>query len=784
MNRQIQIVSMFVAVLLTWLTLPAPVAWGACGSISGTISDVLGPLGDVDVKVYHQNHTLIGSTTTNWEDGTYTVGGLPPGSYKVEFDTRYASGSPNGYLPQWYNAKGGFSAATPVTVSSGADTPGIDATLAEGGSISGTVTGTTAPGINGVTVTAFDPTGTAVGSTTTELDGTYSITALPTGSYMVRFSRDATACSGVIWYQARTDISSADPVPVTVGYPTTGIDAHFPTATIRGTVTNGTMPLYFAFVTVYDAVGGAIVDSANTNASGYYEFADLPPGSYKIKYGSPPPAYSPTQYVTTWYKNRYSKVTADIVTVVDGAVVTADAIMEQGGSIKGTVTDSVTHAPLSSVAVYAYDSVTGDLAAATITDLSVTVTYTLQGLRPGSSYQIQFITSQYVTQWYRNKVSQAAADPVAVPALTPPVTGIDAALVPAGGNCPGAGSVTGRAVDPCGSPLPFALVTAYDAGGMTASTGYSDQSGNVVMACLPSGTYTIVVSTEGYVVSSAATVTAPNATNLGDVTLGIGGSISGRVTDASGKGVANASVTILNAAGAAVGQGALTDSSGQYVAGGLPSGRYRIYATYDGCNGLESGWFDNHTEVPVTAPGGASGIDITFGGAAPSPHVMVQVVGTGSGAVNSTPPNTDCVSGATCANSYQLNQVVTLTPHPDTGSVFAGWNGGGCAGMGVCTVTVSATMTVTATFTAATVKRDPSTYFLTLAGAYATAADGGTIRAVARSFGESLTFDRGIGISLVGGYTADFSGIAGTTTVQPPFIVKAGKVTVANVVIK
>jgi hypothetical protein len=43
---------------------------------------------------------------------------------------------------------------------------------------------------------------------------------------------------------------------------------------------------------------------------------------------------------------------------------------------------------------------------------------------------------------------------------------------------------------------------------------------------------------------------------------------------------------------------------------------------------------------------------------------------------------------------------VTLRADPSSGSTFAGWSGGGCAGTGACSVTVTGSTQVTATFTA------------------------------------------------------------------------------------
>lgn len=70
--------------------------------------------------------------------------------------------------------------------------------------------------------------------------------------------------------------------------------------------------------------------------------------------------------------------------------------------------------------------------------------------------------------------------------------------------------------------------------------------------------------------------------------------------------------------------------------------------------------------------------------------------GTGFGTITSTDGRINC--GATCSASYGAGSSVTLNATPLSGSVFAGWSGGGCSGTGSCTVQVNAATNVTATF--------------------------------------------------------------------------------------
>ncbi|MGH8009230.1 MAG: InlB B-repeat-containing protein, partial [Candidatus Binatia bacterium] len=69
-------------------------------------------------------------------------------------------------------------------------------------------------------------------------------------------------------------------------------------------------------------------------------------------------------------------------------------------------------------------------------------------------------------------------------------------------------------------------------------------------------------------------------------------------------------------------------------------------------------------------------------------------VGSGSGAVTSSPTGIDC--GADCSESYTSSTAVTLTPTPEVGSIFVGWSGDPDCSDGQ--VTMDVTKTCIATF--------------------------------------------------------------------------------------
>lgn len=88
--------------------------------------------------------------------------------------------------------------------------------------------------------------------------------------------------------------------------------------------------------------------------------------------------------------------------------------------------------------------------------------------------------------------------------------------------------------------------------------------------------------------------------------------------------------------------------------------------------------------------------NVACGTTASALSLTVVEMGTGTGAVISTPSGIIC--GATCSGTYASGTAVTLTASPASGSSFTGWNGGGCSATGTCTVTLTASTTVTASF--------------------------------------------------------------------------------------
>jgi len=152
------------------------------------------------------------------------------------------------------------------------------------------------------------------------------------------------------------------------------------------------------------------------------------------------------------------------------------------------------------------------------------------------------------------------------------------------------GTISGRVIDGNKKPIKGVEVMA-DPGGpgqRQAFVATTDSSGNYKITGISSGDYHITAEATGWGTQrwqdgsanlSADVVSITTTSNLTGInfTLGKSGTISGTVTDAGGKPLANISVTISPASGG-ISQVTFTGQSGLFSEQGLPLGSYTVSA--------------------------------------------------------------------------------------------------------------------------------------------------------------------------------------------------------------
>jgi len=220
------------------------------GALSGTVTEAAGTqqrLAGVDVFAMSLSVEGFGFATTG-ADGSYALKGLPAGSdYQVCFDASGTMGAPgapgatggssdlSGYVAQCYNNQPMLGTPTLVAAIVGATRTGVDAKLASGGAIAGTVTDAagTHHGLAGVGIFVMSLSSESFGFAMTGADGSYTLKGLPAGSdYQVCFmavgakggSSDTTGYADQC-YNNQPDLGMPTPVAVVVGATGTGINA-------------------------------------------------------------------------------------------------------------------------------------------------------------------------------------------------------------------------------------------------------------------------------------------------------------------------------------------------------------------------------------------------------------------------------------------------------------------------------------------------------------------------------------------------------------------------------
>ncbi|MDQ0866456.1 hypothetical protein QF036_004037 [Arthrobacter globiformis] len=569
-------------------------------TISGRITVPSGvDIGSVGVSVQSTGNEWYSAYGSVNQDGSYSVRGLPAGSYKVQF-----VGGSSGAVTQWHAAASSFDAATPITLTTGQDLSGINASLVKGASLSGTIT--VPPGVDPslVHVEARDINGNTAGYSGISSEGTYSLRGFPAGSYKVLFSSYDT---GLLqqWYSGASSFDAATPVILAAGQEKTGINASLVTGgSVSGRVTApaGTN-LTSIQATVYEATGPNpnYVASSSVNADGTYTVGGLNTGSYKVQFLG-----TNSALLEQWYDGASTFGTAIPVAVTAGQNHSGvDAALVKGASITGKVA-SAAGVNLSGVWIYLYDSETMSWAGGT--QPGADGSYQFAGLAAGS-YKIQFSTgsSGALGQWYGGAVAASAATPVAV-SSSQDLTLADTVLIKGA-------TISGKVTAPAGVDLSAVSVYAYNSTGSLSYPGYTNvqADGSYKLAGLPQGDY--AVSFSGYN-SGALDQWHANATSRESATVlpvaagqdvtGInatlvkGASISGKVTVPAGVTLSGVSVS-ASGEGSPYGTYASVNADGTYKVKGLPAGSYKVkFSNYN--SGALDEWYNNVQTEAAAAP--------------------------------------------------------------------------------------------------------------------------------------------------------------------------------------
>lgn len=561
--------------------------------ITGTVTDSSGTgLGDVGVTVYALQGGFWESVARGSTDasGTYDVGGLAAGTYRL----RFWPDSPT-HLPEYYDDRATLDTSHDVVVGAGTTVSGRDARLATAGHITGTVTGTDGSGLGDVRVIAYEYDEQAeywrvVESAYTDLSGDYDIGGLAADTYRLEFRPGSPEHLGE-YYDDESRVVAADDVVVGPGATVSGRDATLsPGSHVTGTVT-GDDGSGLADVRVvarrYDEQDDwwEIVQSTYTTGSGDYDLSGLSPGAYRLEFDPDSP-----QLLGEFFHDKATLDAADDVVVgADTTVTDLDARLAPASHITGTVTDT-TGNPLADVEVTAYRDVGGDewdSVAWTGTDASGH--YDLGGLAP-DTYRLRFSpsTSAQVGEYYRDQATLSAADEIVV-GTNATVTGRDAQLATAS-------HITGTVTGPGGTGIDDVEVRAYrydggDDGWSQVRSTRTDATGRYDLAGLSAGTFRLQFVPDSS--DHLGEYFNDRATLLGadDVVLGAGATVSGRnarlaaashvtgtVTGPSGSAAADVRVTAFRhgADGWESVGSTYTGPSGDYDLGGLAAGTYRL----------------------------------------------------------------------------------------------------------------------------------------------------------------------------------------------------------------
>ncbi len=561
----------------------------ANGSITGKVTAAAstGAIEGIEVCAYPDSEEaqeveeLMGVCAKTDAAGEYTVPGLATGEYVVQFFA--PEQSTLNYLAQYYNDQHYYFEADTVDVTDGAPTSGIDASLSEGGAVTGKVTSAASKeALEGIEVCADATTEGGEGRCVkTGASGEYTLAGLPSGQYEINFGVPLKSTLNYLgqYYNDKSSYEEASKVTVATGSTTPGIDAALLIGgQITGTVTSAGSSAAIEGIQVCANSDSDEVFAERCTTSGpggSYTIASLPTAEYTVAFSVP--YDSNLNYLFQYYGGKVS-VNAG------GTTAEINAALLAGGEITGKVTSAASKAAIEGIVVCASDT-NGERCATSGTDGE----YTLAGL-PTGEYVVEFYPEyksslNYLEQYYSGKSSYSEATKVAVTAGDP-TPGINAAMI-AGGEI--TGKVTSATTKEGLGKIAVCATSGSDELGNDECTA-TNANGEYTIVRLTSGEYGVQFYSYGtngnyltqYYDDKAAFAEATKvAVSAGSTTSGInaalltGGEITGTVTSATSK-KPLADVEVCAISGSEEYGCATTNATGQYGLTRLGTGEYKV----------------------------------------------------------------------------------------------------------------------------------------------------------------------------------------------------------------
>lgn len=277
--------------LIAVLSVAGTARAASTGQITGRAVDASSGAAVANVEVLAlpfdpTTNSSTGSATTD-SSGAYTITGLAPGQYVVDFYTW-----PQNYVSVFYGGALTRPSAASVPVVAGQTTAGIDANLQRGGLIQGRVTNASGAPVSGISVFA-----TLAGSTfnsigTTDANGNYTVAGLATGSYAVSFAAANGGDYATDYYPGKPDPASAQLIAATQQQTTAGINnVMLAPGSIAGTILGPTgqpVPGVLVTVTIPQPDGTQWWGGQTTSgADGSYSVPGLAAGGWIVNYDPP-----------------------------------------------------------------------------------------------------------------------------------------------------------------------------------------------------------------------------------------------------------------------------------------------------------------------------------------------------------------------------------------------------------------------------------------------------------------------------------------------------------------